>query len=38
MTTISIIGAGPGLRAAVAKKFGSEGFAVALIARNHNEP
>ena len=32
MTTIAIIGAGPGLGAAVAKRFGAEGFAVALIA------
>ena len=37
MTTIAIIGAGPGLGAAVAKKFGSEGFSVALISRNHNK-
>lgn len=33
---IAIIGAGPGLGAAVAKKFGHEGFAVALIARNQD--
>ncbi|MCJ1711166.1 SDR family NAD(P)-dependent oxidoreductase [Clavibacter michiganensis subsp. phaseoli] len=34
MTTLAIIGAGPGLGAAVARRFGREGFAVALIARN----
>lgn len=34
MTTIAIVGAGRGLGAAVARKFGSEGFDVALIARN----
>jgi NADP-dependent 3-hydroxy acid dehydrogenase YdfG len=34
MTTIAIVGAGPGLGAAVANKFGTEGFAVALISRN----
>ncbi|GAB7044601.1 MULTISPECIES: SDR family NAD(P)-dependent oxidoreductase [Catenuloplanes] len=34
MTTIAIIGAGPGLGAAVARRFGAEGFAVALIARD----
>lgn len=34
MTTIAIIGAGPGLGAAVARRFGREGFAVALIARD----
>ncbi|MCW8381799.1 SDR family NAD(P)-dependent oxidoreductase [Streptomyces justiciae] len=33
MTTIAIIGAGPGLGAAVARRFGSEGFDVALVAR-----
>ena len=32
--TIAIVGANPGLGAAVARKFGREGFAVALIARN----
>lgn len=37
MTTIAIIGAGPGLGAAVAKKFGSEGFSVALISRNQGK-
>jgi short-subunit dehydrogenase len=35
MTTIAIIGAGPGLGAAVARRFGGEGFDVALIARTH---
>ncbi|TDO51626.1 short subunit dehydrogenase [Kribbella sp. VKM Ac-2527] len=34
MTTLAIIGAGPGLGAAVAERFGREGFSVALIARN----
>jgi NADP-dependent 3-hydroxy acid dehydrogenase YdfG len=34
MTTIAIVGAGPGLGAAVARRFGFEGFAVALISRN----
>ncbi|MFF2848746.1 SDR family NAD(P)-dependent oxidoreductase [Streptomyces sp. NPDC058001] len=33
MTTIAIIGAGGGLGAAVARRFGSEGFDVALISR-----
>ena len=32
--TIAIVDAGPGLGAAVARKFGREGFAVVLIARN----
>ncbi|WP_261163817.1 SDR family oxidoreductase [Microbacterium sp. Marseille-Q6965] len=34
MTTLAIVGAGPGLGLAVARRFGREGFAVALIARN----
>ncbi|MFJ6658929.1 SDR family NAD(P)-dependent oxidoreductase [Streptomyces sp. NPDC091377] len=34
MTTIAIIGAGPGLGTAVARRFGREGFTVALIARD----
>jgi len=34
MPTIAIIGAGPGLGLALARRFGREGFAVALIARN----
>ncbi|MEU9337693.1 SDR family NAD(P)-dependent oxidoreductase [Streptomyces sp. NPDC048290] len=34
MTTIAIVGAGPGLGAAVARRFGREGFAVALVARD----
>ncbi|WP_328810348.1 SDR family NAD(P)-dependent oxidoreductase [Rhodococcus sp. NBC_00294] len=33
MTTIAIIGAGEGLGAAVARRFGREGFSVALISR-----
>lgn len=34
MPAIAIIGAGPGLGLAIARKFGSEGFDVALISRN----
>ena len=34
MSTIAIIGAGPGLGAAVARRFGAEGFSVALISRD----
>ena len=34
MTTIAIIGAGPGLGAAVARRFGREGFSVGLVSRN----
>lgn len=34
MSTIAIIGAGPNLGAAVARRFGAEGFAVALISRD----
>src|SRR6476646_7244609 len=34
MTTIAIIGAGKGLGAAVARRFGQEGYAVALISRH----
>ena len=34
MATIAIIGAGSGLGAAVARRFGAEGFTVALIARH----
>ncbi|MEU6655658.1 SDR family NAD(P)-dependent oxidoreductase, partial [Streptomyces sp. NPDC046900] len=34
MTTLAIIGAGPGLGAAVARRFGREGFDVALISRS----
>lgn len=34
MTTIAVVGAGPGLGAAVARRFGAEGFAVALVSRN----
>lgn len=36
MPVIAIIGAGPGLGAAVARRFGREGFAVALIARTQS--
>jgi short-subunit dehydrogenase len=34
MTTLAIIGAGKGLGAAVARRFGAEGFSVALISRH----
>lgn len=34
MPTIAIVGAGPGLGAAVARRFGAEGFSIALIARD----
>ncbi len=34
MSTIAIVGAGPGLGAAVARRFGAEGFSVALISRS----
>ncbi|CAM3240204.1 SDR family NAD(P)-dependent oxidoreductase [Stackebrandtia soli] len=37
MTTIAIIGAGQGLGAAVARRFGREGFPVALIARTREK-
>ncbi|MBG6224290.1 NAD(P)-dependent dehydrogenase (short-subunit alcohol dehydrogenase family) [Arthrobacter sp. CAN_A2] len=37
MTTIAIIGAGRGLGAAVARRFGAEGFAVALISRSQGK-
>lgn len=34
MSCIAIVGAGPGLGAAVARRFGQEGYDVALVARN----
>ncbi|MFJ8672279.1 SDR family NAD(P)-dependent oxidoreductase [Streptomyces sp. NPDC093589] len=34
MTTIALIGAGPGLGAAVARRFGREGFDIALLSRS----
>ena len=34
MKTIAIVGAGEGLGMSIAKKFGHNGFRVALIARN----
>jgi NAD(P)-dependent dehydrogenase (short-subunit alcohol dehydrogenase family) len=34
MTTIAVIGAGPGLGRAVARRFGREGYEVALVARD----
>jgi len=36
VTTIAIIGAGRGLGAAVARRFGREGFTIALVARNRD--
>ena len=36
MTTIAIVGAGPGLGAAVARRFGTEGFSVAVISRSQD--
>jgi NAD(P)-dependent dehydrogenase (short-subunit alcohol dehydrogenase family) len=35
MMTIAVVGAGRGLGAAVARRFGSEGFDVALLSRSH---
>ncbi|WP_061965762.1 SDR family NAD(P)-dependent oxidoreductase [Demequina aurantiaca] len=35
MPVLAIVGAGPGLGAAVARRFGREGYAVALISRDH---
>jgi short-subunit dehydrogenase len=37
MSTLAIIGAGPNLGAAVARRFGREGFAVALISRDQTK-
>ena len=37
MPVIAIMGAGPGLGAAVARKFGREGFSIALISRNQSK-
>ncbi|TFC35606.1 SDR family NAD(P)-dependent oxidoreductase [Cryobacterium sp. MDB1-18-2] len=37
MPVIAIIGAGPGLGAVVARRFGREGFSIALIARNQSK-
>ncbi|WP_062381243.1 SDR family NAD(P)-dependent oxidoreductase [Demequina pelophila] len=37
MATLAIIGAGPGLGAAVARRFGREGYAVALISRDQDK-
>ncbi|MHA5050632.1 SDR family NAD(P)-dependent oxidoreductase [Streptomyces sp. SD15] len=36
MTTFAVIGAGPGLGAAVARRFGREGFDIALISRSQD--
>lgn len=37
MTVIAIIGAGPGLGLATARRFGREGFSVALLSRNQDK-
>jgi NAD(P)-dependent dehydrogenase (short-subunit alcohol dehydrogenase family) len=37
LPVIAIIGAGPGLGAAVARRFGREGFSIALISRNQSK-
>ena len=37
MPTVAIIGAGPGLGAAVARRFGAEGFSIALISRDQSK-
>lgn len=37
MSVIAIVGAGPGLGAAVARRFGREGFSVALISRDQSK-
>lgn len=37
MPVIAIVGAGPGLGAAVARRFGREGFSIALISRNQSK-
>ncbi len=37
MPTLAIVGAGPGLGGAVARRFGREGYAVALISRNQSK-
>ncbi|MDQ6752235.1 MAG: SDR family NAD(P)-dependent oxidoreductase [Actinomycetota bacterium] len=37
MTVIAIVGAGTGLAAAIARRFGTEGFAIALISRNQKK-
>ncbi|TKV28494.1 SDR family NAD(P)-dependent oxidoreductase [Arthrobacter sp. NamB2] len=37
MTTLAIIGAGRGLGAAVARRFGAEGFSIALISRSQGK-
>ena len=36
MTTIAIVGAGPGLGAAVARRFGTESFSVAVVSRSQD--
>ncbi|MDT5033069.1 MAG: hypothetical protein QOC94_3240 [Actinoplanes sp.] len=37
MTIIAIIGAGPCLGAAVARRFGAEGFGIALVSRSQDK-
>ncbi|KQC40301.1 SDR family oxidoreductase [Frankia sp. ACN1ag] len=36
MSTIAIVGAGPGLGRSIARRFGAKGFRVALVSRNQN--
>src|SRR5215510_6729379 len=36
MSTIAVVGFGPGISSAVAEKFGPEGFSVGLVARNQD--
>ncbi len=36
MTTLAIVGGGPGLGAAVARRFGAEGFPIAVISRKQD--
>jgi NADP-dependent 3-hydroxy acid dehydrogenase YdfG len=36
MSTIAIVGAGSGLGAAVARRFGAEGLSIALVGRNQD--
>jgi short-subunit dehydrogenase len=36
MTTVAIVGAGPGLGAATARRFAAEGFEIALVSRSRD--
>jgi NAD(P)-dependent dehydrogenase (short-subunit alcohol dehydrogenase family) len=38
LSTIAIIGAGPGLGLAIGRRFGAQGFRVALIFHNFRNP